>query len=298
MKRALRVVGQFSRRRLVAVLLVVGLSLGDLNWAGAATADWTALSTTIFRSVGEVPGTSVTAIAQDGAGYLWVGGQSGLSRYDGYRFRAYRADPQSPDAIHDTNINVLHTDRRGRLWIGTSVGGLARYDPAGDRFVSYRAGVHGLSSDSVGSLADDAGGVWIGSSAGLDYRSDASGDFTHFHHDRRPGALPDDAISALFVDDAGTLWVGTGSGLVRRDAASGHFVPVALPTAAGKVPVAASIIEDSVGRIWIGTDENGLFVMRRSERAAHAAQVGSALSRNEHCRDERSSPGPHVDRHG
>jgi diguanylate cyclase (GGDEF)-like protein len=276
MKSALRAIRRVSRQRLAWAVFVAGLTLGLPAGAVAASADWMALSTTIFRSVGEVAGTSVTAVTQDRDGYLWVGGQGGLSRFDGYRFRSYRADRHSPDAIHDAYINVLHTDRRGRLWIGTNAGGLTRYDRATDRFVTYFAGPRGISDDSVGGLADDATGLWIGTAGGLDHRIDATGVFEHFHHDRRqPTSLPDDAIHALLCDDRGTLWVGTGSGLVRRDSATGSFVPVLLPTADRKTPLISTIIQDSEGQIWLGTDRYGVYVIKRGEREAHPARLAS-----------------------
>ncbi len=269
-------------RRTFPLVLAWAMCLGmTLACCGAGLAagadDWTALRTTIFRTVGEVNGTSVTAIAEDGDGYLWVGGQSGLSRWDGYRFRSYRPDPQVPDSIPDTDINVLHTDPRGRLWIGTSTGGLARHDRVDDHFVTYAAGANGLRSNAVVALADDGtGGLWIGTSGGLDHLNDRTGGFEHFRHDpRRPGSLPEDAVRTLLRDARGTLWVGTTAGLARRDPRTGRFIPVRLPAADGQPPIPSSMIEDGSGQLWIGTDRHGVYVIRRAQRAAQPLRLNS-----------------------
>src|SRR5829696_8595050 len=89
------------------------------------------------------PSRSVTALAQDGDGFLWVGTQGGLLRWDGYRVRRYEADAKSTGALHDNFIQRLYTDPRGTLWIGTSTAGLARYDRDNDRIVSYPVGAGG-----------------------------------------------------------------------------------------------------------------------------------------------------------
>jgi diguanylate cyclase (GGDEF)-like protein len=227
--------------------------------------DWAALSTNIFRSVGEVPGGSVTALTEDRDGYLWVGGESGLSRWDGYRFHSYTPDAHTPGWV-----NVLHTDHQGRLWIGTNSGGLSRYEAAGDRFVTYPAGPEGLSANSVSSLADDgADGLWIGTVGGLDHRIDRTGTVEHFRHDVRvPGSLPDNLVSAVLRDHNGTLWVATGGGLARRDPGSGEFVAVPLAGGDGQRPLPSTLFEDSGHRLWVGTHRQGVYVIAPDRRRA------------------------------
>ena len=67
-----------------------------------------------------LPQTSVQAIARTPDGYLWVGTQEGLTRFDGVRFTVY--DTGNEPAIPDKYISVLFVDRAGRLWIGTRSG--------------------------------------------------------------------------------------------------------------------------------------------------------------------------------
>ncbi len=97
-----------------------------------ATERWGALADVVFEHLArdnELPNsTSPMALAEDGAGFLWVGTQNGLARWDGYHFRTYKADPSIPGTLPDNVIRQLRTDTLGRLWIATNSGGLARYD--------------------------------------------------------------------------------------------------------------------------------------------------------------------------
>src|SRR5690349_17310287 len=79
------------------------------------------------------------AFFQDSKGYLWIGSQDGLNRYDGINFKVYKHDPEDPSSISHNSILVITEDKDGYLWIGTWGGGLDRFDPITEKFVSYRA---------------------------------------------------------------------------------------------------------------------------------------------------------------
>jgi len=237
---------------------------------------WGALADVVFEHLArdnELPNSTVPmALAEDGEGFLWVGTQSGLARWDGYRFRSYRADPAVPGSLPDNVIEQLHTDASGRLWIATNSGGLARYDRDRDRFVTYSAGPNGLSNASVRDVIDDgAGGVWISTDGGLDHLHGDTEQIEHVRHDaNNPDSLPDNRVRALFRDRDGGLWVGTAAGLVRREPGTNRFVPVPLGVPAGKVAVAWSFFQDADGRVWVGTVRQGAFVVDLKEHTTRA----------------------------
>src|SRR5512135_2343428 len=64
-------------------------------------------------------------IFQDSRGYLWIGSQDGLNRYDGYSFKVYKHDPEDPTSISHNSILKITEDENGILWIGTWGGGLS-----------------------------------------------------------------------------------------------------------------------------------------------------------------------------
>ena len=230
----------------------------------AAAERWAALADTVFQNYGReqgLPHPVPTSLAQDGDGFLWVGTQGGLARWDGYRFRSYRADPADPVSLPEAWIERLHRDPQGRLWVGTSAGGLALYDRAQDRFRRYPLGAPGDRRRHIGGIADaDAGRLWIGQDDRLYLFEPATGAATEFGHDsQNPASLLDGQIAALLRDHAGRLWIGTTAGLARRDADASGFTPIGFAAPAeGKVGVSA-LYEDAEGVVWIGTNRHGVY---------------------------------------
>ena len=242
---------------------------------------WEGLADTVFQHLAhdnELPNAAIpTSATQDGDGFLWIGSQNGLARWDGYHFRLYRADPGKPGALPDNFIQTLLTDSRGVLWIGTTSGGLARYDREHDQFVSYPAGKDGLSHVSVRAIADD--GEWrrVG--------RDLEGGLDHVHGQLRrsssictplcagddPSSLPDNRVRGLLRDRHGTL-VGQErlTALVEARQGSSTRIRAAYCFARasqGKgLPSPWSFLEDTAGRIWVGTLRQGAYASSTSPR--------------------------------
>ena len=77
-------------------------------------------------------------MAQDASGFLWLGTQDGLNRYDGYHFSLYKPNPQDPNSISDGWVTSLLADADGSIWAGTNQGGLNHYDPQTGKFTRYQ----------------------------------------------------------------------------------------------------------------------------------------------------------------
>lgn len=256
----------------------IGVLLTFLTVAAPAAAAerWENLTETIFQNYGReqgLPPPMPTALAQDGEGFLWIGTQGGLLRWDGYHFLPYHPTPDHPGGLPGDWISTLHTDSRGVLWIGTDADGLAYYDRDQDRFI--RVALPGEESQTaradlprthVAALADDGqGGLWIGTDGGLfRLRAGAS------EAERMPG--PPRQIEALLRDSRGRLWIGTASDLSRADGDSASPTPIALPA-----PTAiTALCEDSAGKLWIGTSQSGVYVAEADGLSAHRVEAGAA----------------------
>jgi signal transduction histidine kinase/ligand-binding sensor domain-containing protein/ActR/RegA family two-component response regulator len=189
-----------------------------------------------------LPQNSVYAIRQTRDGYLWLGTEEGLVRFDGVRFVVH--DKHNTPAIRHNWIQSLVETSDGSLWIAIVGGGLARYKDGS--FQSYSTS-QGLPSDSVWDLAEDGdGSLWIATDAGLarfrDGRITAIGN---------AGGSPRDQLRVIHKSRDGSLWIGTdGHGLTRmRD---GRFE--VWTTAQGlSSNVIWAIRETSDGSLWIGT---------------------------------------------
>ncbi|HET9483449.1 MAG TPA: two-component regulator propeller domain-containing protein, partial [Xanthomonadales bacterium] len=78
---------------------------------------------------------TVNALLQDRTGFLWIGTQGGLHRFDGYHFVPFQHDPEDPNSLADSFVTALAADDKGRLWVGTNGKGVSRYDAALSQFV-------------------------------------------------------------------------------------------------------------------------------------------------------------------
>ena len=229
-----------------------------------ASAAWQPFSHVSFRHHTEEALRFGTSLAQDRDGFLWLGTQTGLVRWDGFRVRRYVADPAREGSLPDGYIQSVHVDAGGRLWIGTSAGGLARYDAARDRFAVIPAGPGGLGHARVSSIVDDgAGGIWVGTGAGLG-RVDAAGKV----HAAASGApqlaasvLAPDGVDVLLRDRQGGLWIGTREGLFYRSGDHDRLEVVHLGLPTPNEPSINALYQDSAGRVWIGTRTHGAFVI-------------------------------------
>jgi diguanylate cyclase (GGDEF)-like protein/PAS domain S-box-containing protein len=198
---------------------------------------------------------TVTALLQDDDGFIWVGTQGGLHRYDGQRYTLYRQDPRDPDSLPDNFITALAQDHRDGLWIGTYSQSVARLDLRSGRIHRYPApaGRSETRDRQVLALLADDGKVWVGTPGGLEQLDPVNG------QRRSLLALPQQRLSnkpqALARDRDGTLWYATAAGLFRLDANGGPVVRIKPATAL------TTLLRDRSGRLWAG-GETGLFLLQ------------------------------------
>lgn len=266
-----------------------GLGLA-LSLAVAVTAASSAVAMApplMFERIGDVdqvPEGVVTGLAQDGQGLLWIATTGGLVRYDGYRFRLYQTQPDDPASLPGNVVRVVHRARDGRIWVGTESEGVARYDPATDRFERFGE-TEGVQRLPIRALADDAeGGVWIGSTGGGLVRLDPSTRRAAVwrHDPASPASLPDDRISAIHVDRDGHLWVGTWRGLARRRAGSESFERVLSdegdPLGFANARIRA-IAQVASGDLWVGAQQGQVAVLPYAAVAGEAVPSPGAVRR-------------------
>jgi len=202
-----------------------------------------------------LPQISALSLAQDRTGYLWVGTQNGLARFDGVRFVTYT--PEDVPALPGIWIRSLLADRRGRLWVGTYKG-LALYEDGRFRAIPAADAVRHRSLDIFALSEQDDGSIVAGTSDGV-FR--VAGDQLL----QMPGPHP--ALSLLPRRDG--LWVGS-AGVVER-IANGREVRLPLPPEAASAAVARLV--DTQGQLWAGTSQ-GLYVLAADGwQAVHAEAV-------------------------
>jgi signal transduction histidine kinase/ligand-binding sensor domain-containing protein/CheY-like chemotaxis protein/HPt (histidine-containing phosphotransfer) domain-containing protein len=241
------------RRRLVALLL---LTLACLLGGIACAAPTPTLRFEHLSVDDGLAQESVLAIVQDRDGFMWFGTQSGLSRYDGYRFTSYRNVVGDPQSLVNNWVRVLYVDRKGRLWIGTD-GGLALYHPESASFSSYvpdEPAKRGNGNRHIRDIVDDGKeGLWLATSDGLQHFDIATGRFATWHH--VPGvadSLASDNISSLALERGGRLWIGSSAGLDSLEPDLMRFNHYRSPQG-GKFDAIQALLLDASQRLWIGS---------------------------------------------
>jgi signal transduction histidine kinase/ligand-binding sensor domain-containing protein/CheY-like chemotaxis protein len=244
-----------------------------------------------------LPQLSVLCMLQDRAGYLWLGTQEGLARFDGVAFRSFKVD--DTPALASNYVSALYEDRRGRIWIGTDTGNISWLDgekfemvpsgnvlrgvvvgfaesAGGDLFVAFRgAGLQrftggrlepvkdrgGRPIGLIASLARGRNGeVWAGGEGRL-YRLSRDG----WSRYGLPGASGR-RVTELAVDPNGDLALSENDSRVRRVHPNGLSLEV-LPPVLERPGLVRALYFDRDGTLWVG-DENGVARRRAAPGAA------------------------------
>ena len=207
----------------------------------------------VWTSDTGLPQNSVLCIAHTPDGYLWLGTEAGLVRFNGLEFKAF--DKGSVTALHANEVDSLLVDRKGVLWIGTHGGGVTQYENG--RFSAFSDKVP-LPAGSVQAILEDkAGDIWIGTDGGgLAYLHQSNGRYDRPRVFTRKDGLAENSVFALSRDGSDGIWIGTSAGL-------NHWSHGSLVSATGTSSVAGrdirSIFQSANGTLWIGTNGAGLW---------------------------------------
>ncbi|HYH55428.1 MAG TPA: two-component regulator propeller domain-containing protein, partial [Anseongella sp.] len=104
--------------------------------------------------------SDVTSIVQDQEGYLWLGTNNGLNRYDGNKIRVFKSSPSDTSGLPESRISSLHADSRGLLWIGMRSKGLCVYNKRTETFRKVALpGIGPGKAAFVSAIKEDGNGV-------------------------------------------------------------------------------------------------------------------------------------------
>ncbi len=177
-----------------------------------------------------LPTNSIRALAQDAEGFLWLGTEAGLVRFDGVEFRTF--DRNSSPALDASDVTALFTDKSNRLWVGTDDGAVLRL--SGDIFEDFSQAR--LAGAIRAFYQDQQGVIWVSGGTTIARVVDNSLVVV--------GAVGGRG-NTIFEDTAGVLTVGTNGPPARIE--NGHLLPVVL----GREDIQASV-RDPDGTLWLG----------------------------------------------
>lgn len=213
-----------------------------------------------------LPSKSTTCAIKDKNGFLWVGTQNGLCRFDGYQFKTFINVPGDSTSLTNNYINAITEDKKGRIWVGT-LDGLNLLDPLTEKFrrFNHQDQVHSsLSNNKIWALlADKDNNIWVGTDDGFDRFIEQKQNFEVFQPDSsNPYAIKGKSVNTIIEGRDNNLWLGNWSGgLNRFNKGSKKFVNFPQPQRANnKNPndVWSLCLADD-GNLWVGTYWKGLF---------------------------------------
>ena len=200
--------------------------------------------------------STVETIYQDSKGYIWIGTNDGLDRYNGYEFKHYKHDKYDKNSIANNYIVDIIEDKNGYIWVST-IGGLSRINPDKDEIKNYysKEDSGNLSNSNLWQILCTKDNRLIASTIdGLNVYDKNKDKFTRILY--KEGELPSQYIYSLEEDINGHIWVGTDNGLVELD--KDLNIVKSYHDTIGDSDV-YNVYDDSKGNIWVCTLDNGLF---------------------------------------
>jgi signal transduction histidine kinase/ligand-binding sensor domain-containing protein/DNA-binding response OmpR family regulator len=205
-------------------------------------------------------------ILNDSQGFIWIGAQVGLFRYDGYELKYYQPEPFDSTSLSANDVSVIKEDAKGNLWVGTFGGGLNYFDQRTEKFIRYMddpLNPADIGSNSICQInVNSDGSLWLGTTDNgfthLSWDENGNPVYKYFNHKSIPCVeLTNNNVPAMYLDRENILWVGTfREGLIRFDPTLEEIKyfrnDPADPTSLSSNSVSA-ICEDDSGYLWIGT---------------------------------------------
>ncbi|MCF8242733.1 MAG: hypothetical protein K9J16_15250 [Melioribacteraceae bacterium] len=240
-----------------------------------------------FTTDDGLPQNSIYSLYQDSKGYLWIGTEAGLSKYDGETFRNYSV----VSGLVYNHVRTIYEDSSGKLWFGTNQGisvldgneftNYTKEDGLTDEFIYAIAeanpgeywittGFGGLNkfengsftsitsknklpTDSLRAFLNAENKLWIGT-LGYGIVTIEDEDY-NYYHTRNVRGLANDTVTAIYKDSRNYIWIGTQNGLSRYDGKRFTNFTNRHPALRDKI---FTILEDQYNNLWIGTSSNGL----------------------------------------
>lgn len=207
--------------------------------------------------------STISDIHQDSDGFIWIGTEEGLNRFDGYQFKVFRRNSEDSTSLSSNYILSIFEDNNSRLWIGTYGGGLNLFNKKTNIFKRFQEELNNpnsLSNNTVKCIYQDSKeNLWIGTvGGGLNLWNEEKETFTSFKHEfGNHKTISNNRINCITEGKNGNLWVGTEYGLNLFNPSTGENTIYLSSNSSLINNSINSICRGSNNTLWIGT-QNGI----------------------------------------
>ena len=223
-------------------------------------------SQVILNKINQTNGLSndrVSSIVKEKNGFVWIGTENGLNRYDGNKIKIYN---KQNSALSSNGISDLLIDHKGKIWIATLGGGLNLYNPSNDKFITYKnisSDNGSIPSNELNSLFEDSKGtIWLGTKNGISFFNERKQKFiTYKFQSGNRYSISHNDVRSIYEDGNKNLWIGTfGGGLNKFNPKTGKFIRIKSLSTISPDYI-HSICGINKSEILIGTSGKGLLTL-------------------------------------
>ncbi|WP_100616006.1 hybrid sensor histidine kinase/response regulator transcription factor [Confluentibacter citreus] len=212
------------------------------------------------------PQSMISSIEQTENGFIWIGTENGLVRYDGYSFLRYVRDINKKNSISNNHINVIYEDVDKNLWIGTN-NGINYFDKKKNTFLGVdilpiKGGRNYISSI----IEDQDNNLIIGTFGGVKRLNKEKFSLENISDNSNHEIFTRSRVLSLFSHNELGILVGTAQGLKCINPKSGELVELPRVFNENKIILSAKIwkiIEEKNGDLWFGTESMGAFLFSK-----------------------------------
>ncbi len=261
-----------------------------LSWSICLTSMVSAQKHLNFKRITINEGLSqntVFCIIQDKTGFIWIGTEDGLNKYDGYEFTIYKHENHNQKSLSHSQINAITEDEKGNFWVGTSDGLnlFNKHTETFSRIDSKNTDENG-SSNFISSLYYDSHhNLWVGTYNGLKYYDYNTQQLINYDvgFKGKDGDISN-RVQTIFEDTDKTIWVSIGKDLKRIDIQTQKLIPLPHELDTDKTLKASNIrtiSQSNNGDLWFGTEESGLYrhnlLTKKTNRYVHDENNANSL---------------------
>ncbi len=211
----------------------------------------------------------ISSIVQNRKGFIWIGTENGLFRYDGYSFYRYMRNKDDKATLSNNHVNVIFEDSDQNLWVGTNHG-INLFKKNSNNFMQVDVSTTKGGRNYVSSIAEDVNkNVWVGTFGGVKRLNKKTNVLDNIKSDSN-FILNQSRVLSLFYDKDYGVIVGTATGIKCFDPVTSEIKSLPEGIIKNKELLNTKVwkvVKETNGNLWFATETKGAFLYNRATNA-------------------------------